>query len=49
MLIMFGLHSDVLCGQLYCQPGTYQNHVGSVYVLEVGVYVASLGRIEQCV
>ena len=38
-----------MCGQLFCQHGTFQNTVNSVYILEVGVYVPSTRRIEQCI
>ena len=39
-LTLFGIHSDVLCGQLQCIPGTFQNNAGvSVIVLTVGVIV----------
>ena len=40
--------SDVMCGQLFCEQGTYQNRVNSVYIIEVGVYIPSTSGVRQC-
>jgi len=41
--------SNVLCGQLDCTVGTYQNTAdSSVTIVTIGAFVPSLRRVEQC-
>ena len=40
-------YSNVMCGQLFCQRGRFQNRVTSVYILNVIAYDRFL--LQQCV
>ena len=40
-------YSNVMCGQLFCQRGRFQNRVTSVYILNVVAY--DRFRLQQCV
>lgn len=37
-----------MCGQLFCQEGSFQNTVNSVYILTVSAYVTANRRAENC-
>ena len=41
-------YSNTMCGQLFCQQGTFLNTVNSVYVVDIGVYVPSTRTVELC-
>ena len=48
ILVVCGFISNVMCGQLFCEVGTYQYIIPSVYVVTVGTYSDTLGRSVQC-